>query len=487
MRHGHRRRRHPRDPAKARLSLQGGRDPQPRRRMPRLRPPRAGHGIRLRRRRGDPAPGGGRHRRGRPYLGHPQGHGDQQRRRRQGRLPRPLGGRAGAGDRRCAGHRRHPRRHDRLCGMPRHRHLSGRPDRDRRAQRGLSRDHRRDRLLPHRLRQDQYRPYRHRRRGGGADQDRAGAPPRPDPALARLREAQSGDPLRKLALPRQRPPHRLDQPSRPAPRRGQFAGRRRHQRPCGARRSPRRARERGERLAVPAADPLGAEQDGARCRRRAPRPAPARPPGAEPRRYRLDPAQGPARLRASPGPGRRKPRRGRPPARGKRPAPGLHPQRARRAAGNRLHVPRRGRATCGHGARPLRDRAGLCRMDGQGAGDPRPEARLRHPRALAARRRRRRPGRRRAPQAPLGAAAADHDHRICAGAALDQLGGRAAGPGRPLDGRKHRRLPRRSDELRRLHRPRPPSRHPDGQRAGGGDALGPAPGRRTARTYQPRA
>ena len=56
VRHGAGRRRDDRAAARARLPLQGGRDPVARRPLPRLRPPRAGHGLRQRRRRRRAAP-----------------------------------------------------------------------------------------------------------------------------------------------------------------------------------------------------------------------------------------------------------------------------------------------------------------------------------------------------------------------------------------------------------------------------------------------
>ena len=99
------------------------------------------------------------------------------------------------------------------------------------------------------------------------------------------------------------------------------------------------------------------------------------------------------------------------------------------AAERGLHVPRRRRAICRHGARALPDRTGV-----SGLGRPRPgraaaKARLRHPRAVAARAR----GAGRgggAAEAALGPAAADHDRGIRAGAAVDVVGRPAGGADR---------------------------------------------------------
>ena len=163
----------------------------PGRALPRLRSPGAGHGLRLGRGRRGAAPARRRDRRRRPHLGRHQGHGRQQRRRRQGRLPGAERRRAGARDRRRASGRRGDGGHDRLRRMPRHRHLPRRSDRGRRPDRRVPRDHRGPRLLPDRLGQDQHRPPRHRRRRGEPDQGRARAASPADSAEPRLREPQS--------------------------------------------------------------------------------------------------------------------------------------------------------------------------------------------------------------------------------------------------------------------------------------------------------
>ena len=263
MRRGAGGRRHDRAAARARLRLQPQRDPVARRPLPRLRPPGRGHGLRQRRGGRDAAPAGRCGPRPRPHLGRHQGHGGQQRRRRQGGLPCPQRRRAGAGDRAGArGGGRRRGRH-RLCRMPRHRHRAGRSDRGRGADR---------RLRPHRagrggradwVGQDQHRPPGYGGGGRQPHQGRAGAAPRADAAQPELRGAEPGHRLRRLALQRERRADAVPR-SRPARARGgELAGRRRDERACGGGKGARAGGRGRIRLAVPAAGPVGPQPRGA--------------------------------------------------------------------------------------------------------------------------------------------------------------------------------------------------------------------------------
>ena len=234
MRHGVGRRGDDRTAAGARIPCARGRDPVARRRMPRLRSSRAGDGLRVRRGRRGAAAAGRCARRRRPYLGRREGQRDQQRRRGQGGLPRALGRRSGGGRGRGAGGGRHRRGHRGLHRMPRHRHLSGRPDRGCGAHRCLPPHDGCGRLLRIGQRQDQHRAPRHRGGCRGADQDDARPAPPPDPADDLLRKTEPGHRLRRLALPRGRPAGTLARPPPSAARGCEFSGRRWHERACGA-------------------------------------------------------------------------------------------------------------------------------------------------------------------------------------------------------------------------------------------------------------
>ena len=222
---------------------------------------------------------------GDPILAVDQGHGDQQRRPAQGRLPRaerrrPRRRRQGGARRRRAVGPRHP-----AARGPRHRHRGRRPDRGRRADRGVPGVDRRHRVLPPRVDEAEHRPPRHRRRRRQPDQGRPGAAP-PHAAAAR-------QPHR--AEPAARPRADAVRASPPRPRRGRATG---PGAPASARsasaaptptsssrrrrRRRRRRRPRPSRCSrCPAATPTPLD-DGADAPRRPPRGQ----PGHQPRRRR---------------------------------------------------------------------------------------------------------------------------------------------------------------------------------------------------------
>ena len=401
---------------------QGRRDPLARRPLPRLRSPRAGHGLRQRRRRRRAAPPRRRDRRRRPHLGGDQGHGGQQRRRRarsatsrRASTARP---RAIAEAHAVAGVTADTHR---LRRVPRHRHLPRRPDRGRGA--------------------DRRRSARPTERSGfcrigsvktniGHLDTAAGVASLIKAALALqhrqippsldFESAEPGDRLRDEPVPRQRPADATGSAARrragPAVNSLGVGGTNAH---VGARGgAARAAASEPSSLAVPAADALGALARRARCQRQGARRAPARASRAAARRRRLHAQGGPARLRAAPRRRRRDARGGGGAARGGRAAAGLHAQpRRRRRPRSSSCSPAAAPSTPAWRAtstRPSRSSAELDRPRPRGAAA---EARLRHPRrsgcpspereAEAAERLKR----------PSRAAAADHDRRVRAGPA----------------------------------------------------------------------
>ena len=154
----------------------------------------------------------------------------------------------GAPDRGC-GIRQHQ-----LRRMPRHRHLSGRPDRGGRAGAGLRQ--RQDRVLPHRVGQDQYRASGH---GGGRGQPDQGGASAAAPRIAASLGYEAPNP----AIDFDHSPFMVNDSltpvarRRPLARRCQRAWRGRHQRACGAGRSARARRVGRKRLAVPDIDAFG--------------------------------------------------------------------------------------------------------------------------------------------------------------------------------------------------------------------------------------
>jgi hypothetical protein len=173
-----------------------GRDPVARRALPRLRPPRAGHGVRLGCGLRAAASGAGCDCRWRPYLGHHQGHAvNNDGAAKAGYLAPSVDGQAAAVAEAIA-----------VAGVPAETigyvecHGTGTYLGDPIEVAALTQAFRRttDRagLLPDRQRQDEHRASGHRGRRRQPDQGGAGAASRADAAQPELRGAQSGHRLR---------------------------------------------------------------------------------------------------------------------------------------------------------------------------------------------------------------------------------------------------------------------------------------------------
>ena len=216
----------------------------------------------------------------------------QQRRRPEGRLSRaqrrgPGGGRStGAG--RAGGV---SPRVDHLCRGARHRHARRRSDRGGGPHAGLPAGHVAHGILPHRLGEEQHRPHGHRRRRRELHQGRAGAQAPGDPRVAALQRAQSGLRLRDEPLRRERGTRAVDGDLSP-PRGRELPRRRWHQRV----RDRRRGADAAAHVVTAsnrAARALGALARSAGPQHRAARGVPALAAGDQPRRRRLDAADGP--------------------------------------------------------------------------------------------------------------------------------------------------------------------------------------------------
>ncbi len=165
-----------------------------------------------------------------------EGYGGQQRRLGEGELPGAEREGPGECDQRGArGGRRGCLDHHDGRGA-RHRDAGWRPDRGRGAHRGVPAAHRQAGLLRHRLGEDQHRAHRHRGRRREHDQGDPGAAAPAAPAFPALLDAEPGVPVRRDAVLRERDAQGLGCAGT-ASRRGELAGRGRHQRARRAARS----------------------------------------------------------------------------------------------------------------------------------------------------------------------------------------------------------------------------------------------------------